>query len=141
MWTPRDEFLDEVTGFVDTSTWITEWQYPLAKPLLAERADLLVWLDLPFRVSLTRLIRRTFRRRIRCEEIWNANVEPPLWTFFTSQDHIVRWAIRTRSQYKVQVPELERMHRDLVIVHLRSQREVDAWVLGPLVDSLQAADR
>ena len=71
-WTPRESFLGDVRALVDGEAWVTEWQYSLARPLLAERADLLIWLDLPFlRVALPRVIRRTVRRRRRRQR------EPP----------------------------------------------------------------
>lgn len=132
-WVPREEFLDDVRAFVATERWITEWQYKTARPILTEHADLVVWLDLPFAtVTLPRVVRRTVRRRARREVLWNGNVEPPLRTIFTDREHIVRWAILTRNKYRAQVPELERMRPGLPIVRLRTQREVDAWLAGPL---------
>ena len=116
-------------ALVAGEAWVTEWQYSLARPLLAERADLLIWLDLPFlRVALPRVIRRTVRRRRRRQELWNGNVEPPLVTFFTDPEHIVRWAWSTRHTYRERVPRADAEHENLVVVRLRSQREVDAWL-------------
>jgi adenylate kinase family enzyme len=40
-----------------------------------EAADVVLWLDLPIRVWLPRLVRRTGRRLIGREEIWNGNRE------------------------------------------------------------------
>jgi hypothetical protein len=40
-----------------------------------EAADLVVWLDLPVRVWLPRLVRRTARRVVRKEELCNGNRE------------------------------------------------------------------
>ena len=89
----------------------------------------LIWLDLPFlRVALPRVIRRTVRRRRRRQELWNGNVEPPLVTFFTDPEHIVRWAWSTRHTYRERVPRADAEHENLVVVRLRSQREVDAWL-------------
>ena len=128
-WTPRESFLSDVRALVAGEAWVTEWQYSLARPLLAERADLLIWLDLPFlRVALPRVIRRTVRRRRRRQELWNGNVEPPLVTFFTDPEHIVRWAWSTRHTYRERVPRADAEHENLVVVRLRSQREVDAWL-------------
>ena len=128
-WTPRESFLGDVRALVAGEAWVTEWQYSLARPLLAERADLLIWLDLPFlRVALPRVIRRTVRRRRRRQELWNGNVEPPLVTFFTDPEHIVRWAWSTRHTYRERVPRADAEHENLVVVRLRSQREVDAWL-------------
>lgn len=127
-WTPREEFLAEVEALRMRERWVTEWQYTSARPLLAERADLLVWLDLPFRVTLVRVTRRTVGRRIRREVLWHGNREAPLRTFFTDREHIIRWAIDTRHKASGLVHALEAERPDLPIVRLRSQREVDRWV-------------
>lgn len=90
-WSKRDSFVDDVTAFSGETRWVSEWQYREVRGLLADRADTLVWLDLPRRVALPRLLLRTIRRRILREELWNANVEPPLHTFFTNpSDNIIR---------------------------------------------------
>src|SRR4051812_28657471 len=135
-WTYRESFLDEVDALTDGPAWVTEWQYQSARATLAARADLLVWLDLPARVSLTRLIRRTVRRRLRREMLWNGNVEGPLWHFFTGQDHIIRWALRTQRKYKRTVPALEAEAPHLVIVRLSSAAEVERWLAGPLASAV-----
>lgn len=132
-WTPREEFLDDVRALVAGDAWVTEWQYSAARPLLTERADLVVWLDLPFlTATLPRVLRRTVRRRLRREVLWNGNVEPPFHTFFTDREHIVRWAISTRKKYGPRMAELPAQHPDLTIVRLRTPREVQAWLDGPL---------
>lgn len=127
-WTPRPEFLDDVRALVAGDTWITEWQYPAARPLLVERADLMVWLDLPFRTTLRRVVVRTVRRRVSREVLWNGNQEAPLRTFFTDPDHIVRWAVRVRHDLAAWVPDLERTHPALTIVRLRTSRDVESWL-------------
>jgi len=138
-WTPRPTFLDDVRAFTAGETWTTEWQYSTARPLLAERADLLVWLDFRFAtVTLPRVTRRTLRRRLRSEALWNGNVEPPLRTFFTDPEHIVRWAIRTRGTYRVRIPQLDADSPHLTIVRLRSPRESERWLRGPLARAATA---
>lgn len=132
-WTPRATFLDDVRTLVEGEKWTTEWQYSAARPLLAERADLLVWLDFPFAtVTLPRVTSRTLRRRVRREQLWNGNVEPPLRTFFTDREHIVRWAIRTRSKYREWIPQLDAESPHLAVVRLRTPREGERWLRGPL---------
>ncbi len=126
-WTPRAEFLADVEAFVSEGRWATEWQYGAARPLLAARADLLVWLDLPRATVMRQVIGRTVRRRIRREVLWNGNVEPPLRTVFTERDHIVRWAWRTHADGARRIAEVRERFEDLVIVRLRSRAEVDDW--------------
>ncbi|WP_084126873.1 AAA family ATPase [Demequina sp. NBRC 110054] len=135
-WTPRPEFLDEVHELVSREAWVTEWQYDQARPILADHADLLVWVDMPFlTVTLPRVIRRTIRRSVRREKLWNDNVEPPLRTIFTDREHIVRWSWARRRFYHSVVPEAETEHPGLVVVRLRSRRQVDRWLAGPLADA------
>jgi len=126
-WVPRESFDDDVAALVATPAWVTEWQYATARPVLAAHADLLVWLDLPFRVTLARVIRRTVKRARTGETLWNGNVEPGLWHAFTASEGIVVWAVRTRGKYRREVPLLEAQHPSLVVVRLRTQREADDW--------------
>jgi len=127
-WTPRATFVPEVEAFTGQPTWVTEWQYTATRPMLAHRADTLVWIDLPVHVAISRLVRRTLRRRIHRTELWNGNVEPPLRTFFTDRGHIVRWGLRTQHETRRRVAIVERSVPHLRIVHLRSQAEVDRFV-------------
>jgi adenylate kinase family enzyme len=135
-WTPRPEFLADVERLVAHPSWTTEWQYASARPILIDHADLLVWLDLPFwTVTLPRVVSRTLRRRLRREVLWNGNVEPPLHTFFTDREHIVRWSIATRHKYDERIPQLAATRPDLPVVRLQSHREVERWLAGPLAEA------
>lgn len=137
-WIPRQDFLRDVRVLSDAETWTTEWQYSSVRPLLASRADLLVWLDLSFvRVVLPRVVGRTLKRRLRREHLWNGNVEPPLRTFFTDREHIVRWAIATRNKYEALTAQVHVDHPQLDIVRLRTPREVDVWLSGPLAQAVR----
>lgn len=139
-WTPREGFLEDVRALTRAEAWTTEWQYGIARPILSERADLLVWLDLPFlTVTLPRVVRRTVRRRLHRIELWNGNVEPPLHTILTDRQHIIRWAFATRATYGPLVSRLESERPDLPIVRLRSTSEVRTWLSGPLVHAARAA--
>ena len=127
-WVPRPSFVADVEAFTATDCWVTEWQYAAARPVVAARAEVLVWLDLPFRVTLGRVSRRTLLRRVRRERLWNGNVEPPLRTVLTDPEHVVRWAVATRGRYRQLVPQVARLHPPLVVVRLGSRREVVAWL-------------
>jgi adenylate kinase family enzyme len=130
-WTPRPTFLDDVRALVAQDAWVTEWQYRAVRPLLLERAEMLVWLDLPTHVVMRQVITRTLRRRIRREPLWEAgNVEPPLRTFFTWPDHIVRWAWRTRLNLRDLDTLLADIAPHVILVRLRSRRDVERWVRG-----------
>lgn len=127
-WTPRESFLADVDAFSREDRWVTEWQYDVVRDLLADRADVLVWLDLPRAVVMHQVIGRTLRRRLRRQVLWNGNVEPPLWTMLREPDHIVRWAWRTHPASTARIEALQRRRPDLPIVRLTSHREARTWL-------------
>ena len=128
-WTPRPGFVADVQRLAARDVWVTEWQYDAARPLLAARADTLLWLDLPFwTVAFPRVVRRTVRRSVRREVLWNGNREAPLRSILTDREHIIRWAVSTRNSYRERVPALARSTPRLRVVRLRSSREARAWL-------------
>lgn len=127
-WTPSDTFFDDVTRFSAEPQWVTEWQYEAARPVLASRADLLVWLDLPRAVVMRQVVWRTLRRRVRREVLWNGNREPALRTAFTDREHIVRWAWSTHHQVEGRITALQRQRPELLIVRLRTRADVQHWL-------------
>ena len=131
-WTPRPSFEEDVRRFVAGPAWVTEWQYSSVRALLADRADLLVWLDLPKGLVMRQVIRRTLTRRLRRERLYNGNVEPPLRKVFTDPEHIVRWAWTTHHKTAPRVLALLDERPRSTVVRLRSREEASGWLEGPL---------
>ncbi|MBV9139940.1 MAG: hypothetical protein JO115_03320 [Pseudonocardiales bacterium] len=70
-WTPRVKFATDVERATEGPRWITEWHYPEVNGLLARRADLLVWLDYPLRITMASLVLRTLLRALHREVLRN----------------------------------------------------------------------
>lgn len=134
-WTPRPTFVQDVHRFAAGSAWVTEWQYGTVRAHLLERADLVVWLNLPRAVVVHQVVRRTVLRRLRHRVLWNGNVEPPLRTFFTDPDHIVRWAWRTHPTNAARVGALAQRPSGTPVLRLRSHADARRWLRGPLRSS------
>jgi adenylate kinase family enzyme len=92
-----------------------------------QRADTLVWLDLPLRVCLGRLWRRTSGRIIRGEELWNGNRETVRNALLT-RDSLFAWAVRSHRRNPREVPERAARNRHLELIRLRSPAEVERWL-------------
>ncbi|MDJ1115321.1 AAA family ATPase [Microbacterium dauci] len=131
-WTPRPEFLDDVRCIASGERWVSEWGYFSSGggQILGARADLAIWLDLPRSVARTQLFRRTVRRGLTRELLWNGNVEPPLWTVFRDRDHILRWEMRTHDTWKQRMPRVAAEY-GLTVVRLSSRRDIAGWLAGP----------
>ncbi|MGX6602889.1 AAA family ATPase [Micromonosporaceae bacterium Da 78-11] len=137
-WVPRPTFEADVHRFTAGPAWVTEWQYDPVRQHLAELADLMVWLDLPRGTVMRQIVRRTLARRIGRRKLWNGNVEPPLHTFFTDPEHIVRWAWNTHGRTGPRMADLLDQRPGLTVVRLRNRAETAEWLAGPLARAAAA---
>lgn len=127
-WTPRPEFVDDVRAFVAQSAWVCELRYAAARPLILERVEVIVWLDVPTPLTMYQVIRRTLVRRVRRTELWNGNVEPPLRSILTDPDHVVLWAWRTRNRLRAELPDQLAAHPGVKLIRVRSHRAARRWL-------------
>ena len=127
-WTPRPSFEADVHRFTAGPAWVTEWQYRAVRDYLADRGDLLIWLDLPRARVMRQVVLRTVRRRVRRERLWNGNFEGPFRTILTDREHIVRWAWNTHGKTAVRVTGLLARRPELPVVRLRTRRDVADWL-------------
>jgi adenylate kinase family enzyme len=139
-WTPRESFVADVERFAATGCWVTEWQYGVVRGVLADRADLMVWLDLRRCTVMRQVVTRTLWRRIGRQELWNGNIEPLLRSIFTDREHIVRWAWHSIPRVEPRLMTLRARRPDLPVVRLGSRREVTRWATGPLRGSGAAGE-
>jgi adenylate kinase family enzyme len=109
----------------DQRGWVVDGNYDskLGTPLI-ERADLIVWLDLPLPTKLARLTRRTARRWLRNEELWNGNRET-LKAAFWGREALFPWAVRCHFRDRRDWPA---RLAGRPLVRLRSVDEVSAWL-------------
>jgi hypothetical protein len=128
----RPQFVADATALAASDEWVTEWQYSVVRPLFLARTDLLVWLDLSRAAVMRQIVPRTLRRRWRRVELWNGNVEPPLYTILTDRDHILRWAWRTHPKTAARMEGVLASTDAPVVVRLRNRGEVTAWLDGPV---------
>jgi adenylate kinase family enzyme len=127
-WVRRPEFARDVAAFAATPRWATELQGRGVGALLLERADLVVWLDLPRWRVFTQLLRRTVHRRVRRVELWNGNVEPPLRTVLSDPEHILRWAWTSYARNRRWMRALSGEAGAPPVVRLRSRRQIRRWL-------------
>jgi adenylate kinase family enzyme len=125
--TPDDELRALVEPIVAGDGWVVDAAYRgKLGDLVLEHADTVVWLDLPIRVWLPRLLRRTWRRVRGREQLWNDNRES-LRSALWGRESLVGYALRMHFDRRRRYP------RELAafpVVRLRSTRDVEAFVDG-----------
>ena len=123
--TPNDELRALVEPVVASDSWVIDGTYrgKLGDLVLAG-ADTVVWLDLPIRIWLPRLVRRTLRRIHGGELLWNDNTESYRSAFW-GRESLVAYSLRThfsrRRRYAGQLAPYP-------VVRLRTTREVARWL-------------
>jgi adenylate kinase family enzyme len=128
--TPDAELRAAIEEFMRADGWVIDSDYRRKLgTLVLERADTVVWLDLPLHVCLRRLWGRTIPRIRRRQELWNGNLES--WrAAFLGWDSLFVYAIRKsvtqRRRFTKLLARPELAHLELV--RLRSPREVERWL-------------
>ena len=92
--------------------------------LVLDAADTVVWLDLPRRVWLPRLVTRSVYRLTSRQELWNGNRES-FRSVFLGPDPLVAYALRTAPRRRQRYPRELVRHR---VARLRTKSEVDAFL-------------
>jgi adenylate kinase family enzyme len=128
-WTaaPDDVLRQRVRDALSGDRWVVDGNYAKVRDLLWDRAEAIVWLDLPLRTILWRYLTRTIRRVAGREELWGGNREH-LSTHLFSRDSLLWWILTTYRRRRREYPQLLAARPDLVAIHLRSARAADRWL-------------
>ncbi len=129
-WTevPDELMRERVQVSLCNDEWTVDGNYAQVRDLVWGRAQMIVWLDYSFPVVFGRALRRTFRRLVKREELWNGNREK--WSMLFSKESILLWVIQTHHRRAKQYPMLLQKpeHQHLKLVRLRTPREADRWL-------------
>jgi adenylate kinase family enzyme len=136
-WGPNWSHLDEETlraGVREATAgdaWVCDGNFSDVRRLVLERADTVVWLDLPLRTCLVRMLRRTHRRIRDREELWAGNRES--WRqVFIGREALFWWLItqyrRKRRDYEARFAAPEAAH--LRVHRFQTTAEAGAWLAG-----------
>ncbi|MEM6459195.1 MAG: adenylate kinase [Planctomycetota bacterium] len=99
----------ELAAFIARDAWVLCGNYTRIRPILMERANLIVWLDYPRWLVTWRVLCRSVERAWTKRELWAGNRESFRLTFF-SRDSIIWWSIKrfskNRRKYRAMFEEL-----------------------------------
>jgi adenylate kinase family enzyme len=140
-WRPRpdNEFLDEVEKATSRPGWVVDGNYRrfVIEGPVWQRADTVVWLDLPRRTVMRQVIARTVRRAVTREVLWNGNHEP-LSNFISldPDDNVILWAWVKYDEFVRRYLDAmaDPRWRGINFVRLRSHAEAKRWL-----ESIEAA--
>lgn len=134
-WTALDDasFRGRVGSLVAGPRWVVDGNYRQVRDLVWARADTVIWLDLPRRVVVRRVVWRTVRRAATRQELWNGNRERLRDVLsWEPERSIVRWSWTRHTAYRerYQAAMRDPAHAHLSFVRLRSARQVGRFLEG-----------
>jgi len=126
---PVEKLRERTAQALSGETWVADGNYSEVRDIVWGRADTLIWLDYPLRVILWRLLRRSLRRSLLHEELWNSNRES-LRAQFASRDSLFLWALHTYWRRKREFPALlaKPEYAHLTLVRLHSPGDTRRWL-------------
>lgn len=134
-WTPidPDEFQRRLGEVTAGDGWVIDGNYGqvVRDGPVWERADTVVWLDLPKSVVMRQVVGRTLARIVRREELWNGNRERPSNLIrWDPEQSIIRWSWTTHGEVNRRYARLsaDERCRHLTFVRLRSRGEVETFL-------------
>ena len=132
-WVPLDDtrFRERVDEFTGADRWVVDGNYTShgVADVVWPRADTVVWLDLPRLTTTWQVIRRTLRRALTREELWNGNREP-LTNFYSldPEKNVILWSWTrhraTRKKYERHLADGTWAHAE--VIRLRTADDVNA---------------
>jgi adenylate kinase family enzyme len=122
-----DEQRRRAAALAEHSEWILDSAYGRWRDLVLPRAELIVGLDYPRWLSLSRLLRRTVRRARDKQVVCNGNVET--WRQAFSKESILVWHFRSFGRKRACMRAWA-ADPPADVVLLRSPREADRWLAG-----------
>ena len=128
---PNELFRVRVEQATQAERWAVAGNYRTVRDLLWPRADTVIWLDYSLPFTFVRLWKRTWCRGWSQEELWNGNRDTflkhlKLW----SKESLFNWFFATYWRRKREYALLLHLpeYRHLKAIHLKNQKETDAWL-------------
>lgn len=95
-WTQleTEQFREKVTTAIGADAWVVCGNYRHVIDIVWSKADTVIVFDFPRRIVMWRVVKRTVRRFIKREELWNGNKEPfkNFIALHNPEKSIISWA-------------------------------------------------
>lgn len=129
--TPTPVFRDKVAASLGAERWVVAGNYSVVMDLTQGGADTIIWLDMPRWLVTWRVTKRSLKRVITGEELWNGNRER--WRNLINTDpeiNIIVWAWTHHAVHTARYEEFVsgKFWAHATVHRFRSPREVKRFM-------------
>jgi adenylate kinase family enzyme len=128
-WTRRPDFAEQVLAAARQPRWVVDGNYAAVRDLLWRRSTAIVWLDYSFARVFSRALRRTIRRVVMGERLYDGNRETIRNTVFDAEAPL--WlVVRTHAKRRHEFPELFRRpeYRHATVIQLHAPAAAETFL-------------
>lgn len=129
-WTPQPqaEFLHSVAQAAAGDTWVVAGNYGMARDILWSRATTVVWLNFSLPLVLWRGVRRTVKRVVSRQELFQGNRES-FRRAFLSRESILWWIVSTHRRRRQEFERLRESGHFPQIEWMEARNPTEAAVI------------
>lgn len=128
---PNDEeFFSILEQALTGDAWVLDGNYTQTTHIKWPRANLVVWIDYSFPLTLYRVIKRSILRAWKKQELWPGTGNRESFTRLFSKDSMVLWTLSHYASNKGKFEELmaTESYAHIEFVRLRSPKEAAALI-------------
>lgn len=127
-----EDFRREVDAATSAERWVFGGNYSKARDLVWTRADTIIWLDYSLPFVIWRLFRRTVKRIISREDLWNTGNRETWRKQFLSRESLFVWALKTHGRYRRTISGILRQpeYAHLRVIRFTSPLQLARWLDG-----------
>ncbi|XOV84017.1 MAG: adenylate kinase [bacterium] len=122
-----EEFLPRVAQVAALEDWVLDGNYSRTFSIKFKRAQLLIWIDLPFFTTTYRVTRRAISRSLSQKELWpgTGNMESLQRAFF-SRKSVIWWSMTHHRSTRIKYRQLMRSddYAHIAFLHLTSRAQI-----------------
>jgi adenylate kinase family enzyme len=133
-WTPSEipPFRIRVKEATEAHSWVLAGNYDSVRDITWSRAETIIWLDFPLRITLPRIVARSYRRWRDNELLWGTNRERFFSQFMVwdPSQSLLAWNVRHRVPRRRRYEQAERdsVNQHLVFYRLSSPSDLRRWL-------------
>lgn len=125
-----EEFFERIEKEIDKPNWVLDGNYGRTNHITWKDVDTVVWINLPFWLTLYQNVSRSIKRAITSEELWPNTGNRESFKRMLSKDSIVLWLFKT---YDTGIERYEGRINGSAYSHinfhrLRSRRDVTSFI-------------
>jgi adenylate kinase family enzyme len=123
------DFISTLDEFTRADRWVVDGNYTSqgVRDVVWPRADTFVWLDLPRRTAMSRVVRRTLRRVVTRERLWG-DVKEPFTNLYSRDPYknimVWTWTRHAHSRERFETAMSDGSWDHATVHRLRSTTEV-----------------